>query len=224
MPLFVVGTFVLLNRAGILMVGKLPVPYPAYALLGITIWQIFGSGIVACTNAIVSGSSIVVKINFPKETLVISSMGQIVVELLIRLILLAIVFAFYKVVPHWTTVLTPFALVPLFLLTLGAGYILSLLNALFRDVANIVTIGVTFMLFLTPVMYPQPREGLLRTIAAFNPLSVLVSTPRDLILSGTVSQPMEFAAVSAFSVPAFLICWRIFHLSEVRIAERVGAR
>lgn len=49
MPLLAVGTFVFLNRAGILNIGKVDIPYPAYALLGLTIRHISAGGLGACS-------------------------------------------------------------------------------------------------------------------------------------------------------------------------------
>ena len=70
----------------------------------------------------------IVKINFPKEVFVLSSLGEALIETMVRLALTAFVFAIYKVVPAWTVVLFPFALIPLLLFTLGLGLMLSLLN------------------------------------------------------------------------------------------------
>ena len=39
MPLLMVGTFIFLNRTGVLNIGKTDVPYPVFALLGLSIWQ-----------------------------------------------------------------------------------------------------------------------------------------------------------------------------------------
>ncbi len=224
MPLMAVGTFVLLNRAGVLNIGEVDVPYPAYALLGLTIWQIFAGGLRSCSNAIVAGGSMVVKINFPKECLVISSFGEAIVETIVRLGLTIAVFAVYKVVPAWTAVLFPFALIPLLLFTLGLGFLLSLLNAVFRDVANIVSLASTFLLFVTPVLYPEPKAAFFKTFTLFNPLAVLVSAPRDLIVKGCITEPTLFFIYSGLSLALFVVSWRLFHLAEIRIAERVGAR
>src|SRR6185436_10823082 len=40
-PLMASLPFVYLNRAGILSVGETHIPYPAYAIIGTTIWQTF---------------------------------------------------------------------------------------------------------------------------------------------------------------------------------------
>ena len=224
MPLVTVGTFVFLNRSGILNIGEVDIPYPAYALLGLTVWQLFAGGLAACSNAIVAGGSMVVKINFPKETLVIAALGQTLVETLVRLVLLIVVFTFYRLVPAWTAVLFPLALVPLLLLTLGMGFLLALLNVLLKDVANMVTLTTTFLLFLTPVLYPTPRDGLFSIVAKHNPLAALVTGARDLVVTGYLTKPTEFAWASALSVTLFLLSWRVFHLAEMRMAERMGAR
>lgn len=224
MPLLAVGTFVFLNQAGILNIGKVDIPYPAYALLGLTVWHIFAGGLRACSNAIVAGGSMVVKINFPKEALVLSSLGEALVETLVRLALTVLVFALYQVVPAWTVILFPLSLIPLLLFTLGLGLMLSILNAVFRDVANIVSLSTTFLLFITPILYPEPKAAFFKAFTIFNPLAALVSGPRDLVVKGYLTQPVSFWFYSGLSLVLFFVSWRLFHLAEIRIAERVGAR
>ncbi len=224
MPLVVVGTFIFLNSSGVLNIGKIEIPYPAYALLGLTVWQVFAGGIVNCSNSIVRAGSMVAKIKFPRETLVVSSFGQTFVETLVRIYLVVLAFVFYRVVPEWTVVLFPFAVLPLFLLTLGLGFFLSLVNAVIRDVANVVNILTTFLLFLTPVLYPAPKAEVFRVFTRFNPLAPLVNAPRDLVITGHISDPWGFAWASLLSVIVFMVSWRFFYLAQMRMAERMGGR
>ena len=221
MPLVTVGTFVFLNRSGLLNIGEVDMPYPAYALLGLTVWQFFAGGLTATSNAIISGGRILAKINFPKETLVIASLGQAVVDTLIRLLLTVLVFAWLGVVPRWTAIFFPLALLPLVLLTLGLGFLLSLLNALLRDVASIVTLVTTFLLFLTPVLYPEPGQGLLSLVSAYNPLAALVTGARDVVVTGYLTHPDRYLWASALALFVFVASWRLFHMAEPRMAERV---
>jgi len=198
--------------------------YPAFALLGLTIWQIFAGGLTECTKSIEAGGSMVVKVNFPKESLVISSFGDALVGFLIRLALTIFVFAIYKVVPAWTAIFFPLALIPLFLLTLGIGLIFALLNAVLRDIANIVSLSSIFLLFITPVLYPEPKTVFFKTFSILNPLSALVASPRDLVLDGRISHPGVFLIFSLMSLVFFFVAWRLFHLVEKRVAERIGGR
>jgi lipopolysaccharide transport system permease protein len=221
MPLILVGIFVFLNRSGILNIGDTGIPYPVYALLGLSIWQLFATGLIASTSSLVQGGTMIVKINFPKESLVIASLAQSVVEFIVRIALLVAVFALYKVAPSWTTIFLPVVLIPLLLLTIGLGLIFSLLNVIIRDMANIVILATTFLLFLTPVLYPAPSTGLFVSINQYNPLAILVSGARDVVIKGYIAEPLQFLGASLFSLVVFLVAWRIFHLVEPRMAERV---
>lgn len=224
LPLALVGLFLLLHRAGVLNIGPVDIPYPAYALLGLAVWDIFAKGLQGCSNAIVSGRSMVMKINFPKEALVLASFGQALADVSVQLGLTAVVFACYGVVPAWTALFLPLALVPMLLFTVGLGFMTSMLNALLRDITHIITLLTTFLLLITPVVYPQPRAGFFRTFAMYNPLAVLVSAPRDLVVTGAIAQPLAFVLMSIVSLLVFCAGWRIFHLAESLIAERVGTR
>ena len=220
-PTVTVGTFVLLNSSGVMNVGEVNMPYPVYALLGMTIWQLFAGGLGTCSNAIIAGGSMVIKINFPRETLVLAALGQAIADTLVRMGLLVVVFAIYGVVPQWTVIFFPFVMIPLLLLTLGLGLLFSLLGALIRDIPNIVSLATTFLLFLTPVLYPNPGEGVLGTLTAYNPLAALVTAARDVVVTGYLTQPAQYAWATTLSVVVFLISWRLFHMVEPRMAERV---
>jgi len=224
MPLVAVGTFAFLNKSGVVTMGPIGIPYLAYAIVGLTAWQVFAGGLTACCDAIINGYNMVVTANFPKETLVIASLGQTLVEFLVRLALTAVVFAYYGILPPAAALLFPFAILPLAFLTLGVGLMLSLLNALLRDVANVVTLLTTFLLFVTPVLYPAPASGALAVFTRYNPLAALIAGARDLVVSGRIEQPAQFAWASVLSAVVFLASWRVFKLAEPRMAERVGAR
>ena len=138
-PIITVGIFVFLNRSGILNIGNTVVPYPVFALIGMSLYGIFSTGLSASSNSIVGAGSMVVKINFPKISLVIAALGQAIAEFIVRLVLIAILLVIYGVAPSWTSVLLPLVLLPLMLLTLGFGLILSLMAGIFRDVIYIVS-------------------------------------------------------------------------------------
>jgi lipopolysaccharide transport system permease protein len=220
-PLITVGIFVFLNRSGILNIGETSIPYPVFALIGISIYGVFSTGLPACSNSIIGAGPMVVKINFPKISLVIAAMGQAVVEFSVRLVLIAAVFIIFGIVPKWTSIFLPVALLPILLLTLGIGLFLSLLVGVFRDIIHVVPLFTTLLLFLVPALYPAPQAGLLVTVNRWNPLSHLIIGCRDIITSGGLSNPSGFLWASIFSILIFLISWRVFFLSEPRIAERV---
>lgn len=215
------GSFIVLNSAGVVAFGELDVPYPVYAVAGLASWQVFSTGIVACAGALAKAGTMISKINFPRESLVVGSMGQALIAFLIQIVVVIAFLAYYQIVPHWMTVFVPLTFIPVFLLTLGLGLILSLLNAVARDVERGIAAIIPFLLFVTPIMYAKPQGGALATLTDYNPVYYLVAAPRDLALTGHLSEPMGYLYSVVFSVGVFVLAWMAFHLTETRIAERI---
>ncbi|MFH0816508.1 MAG: ABC transporter permease [Methanobacteriota archaeon] len=220
-PLTTLATFVLLNNAGLFIVGEMAVPYAVFALLGIASWQLFASGIQSTTNSLTSAGAMITKIKFPREALVVSAMGQALVAFLIQVVLVVILMVYYGVVPAWTVVLFPVTMIPIVLITLGLGFILSVVNGVARDIGRSIGIITTFMMFITPILYLTPTTGILGIITKYNPLFYLTTLPRDLVLTGEVLHPLGYTVSVLISVATFFSCWVVFHLTETRVAERI---
>jgi lipopolysaccharide transport system permease protein len=220
-PLVSVGTFIVLNQSGIFNIGDIDVPYPIYAILGMAFWQLFATGLFASSNSLVSAGGMITKINFSKKSLVIAATGQSIVAFLIQLAFVAILFVYYWIAPSIASLLVPIIIIPIMLFTLGLGFILSLFNGVVRDIGNMLSLFLTFLMFLTPVMYAKPTTGILATLTNYNPLYYLILAPRDLILTGTITEWKGFLISSILSVIVFMVCLVVFHLTETRVAERI---
>ncbi len=220
-PLISVATFIILNRAGVFSIGDIDIPYPLYAILGMSFWQLFSSGLIACTNSLVSAGPMVVKINFSRKSIVIASFGKSVISFLVQLVLAVILFIIYGIMPNIAILLIPILLIPIILFTLGLGFILSLLNGIMRDIGNMISSIIVFLLFLTPVLYAKPSTGLLTKISNYNPLYYLISAPREFLLTGNISEWKGYMISSIISIIIFILGLVIFHLTETRITERI---
>ena len=87
-PLVSIGTFIILNNAKIFSIGDIDVPYPVYALLGMSLWQLFSTGLSQSTQALVAAGSMLTKINFSKKSLIIASSGRVILNFLIQMAVL----------------------------------------------------------------------------------------------------------------------------------------
>ncbi|NIO15995.1 MAG: ABC transporter permease [Deltaproteobacteria bacterium] len=220
-PLVSVGTFVLLNRSGVFAIGPIDAPYAIYGLLGVALWQLFSAGLVSGGDALVKAGSMIVMINFSKKSLVLASQGRSIVAFIIQFSLVLALCVYYRFAPSLNVVFLPLLLLPLIVLSVGLGFIFSLLNAVVRDVGNALSIVMTFLMFITPVLYPKPASGLLALISTYNPLYYLVSVPRDLMLSGTVREKSGYILAVFLSLAVSCFCIIVFHLTETRVTERV---
>lgn len=221
LPIANVGVFAVLNNSGILNIGKIEVPYPIYAICGLAFWQIFAVGVGTCAHALTSAGDMVTRINFSKKSLIFAPMAKTMISFLIQLILVGILFLFYRTMPSLGVLLIPIVVLPIILLTLGLGFLISILNAIVRDIGNILGLGITFLMYLTPILYAKPHWGILAHLTKYNPLYYFVATGRDLIFYGQINEIQGFLFSVLFSVGIFVTALVIFHLTETRIAERI---
>jgi len=220
-PIISVGTFIILNRSGVFDFGEIEVPYPIFAILGMAFWQLFSTGLITTSNSLVKAGSMLVKINFSKKSLVIASSAQSLVPFIVQLVLVGVLFVVYGVSPNVKILFFPFFMIPIILFTLGFGFIFSLLNSVVRDIGNALSVFMTFLMFLTPVLYAKPKIGILIPITKFNPLYYLISMPRELILKGTISEWKGFLFSVGVAFLVFIMGLIIFHLTETRVTERI---
>jgi len=212
-----VGVFAFLHASRVLPIGGTRIAYVAYALWGISVWQLFAGCLSNCTTSLVSSGSLVTKVNFPREALVIAALGQPVFNFFVRLVPVVAVFIWYGVTPSWGIIFVPFALMPVMLLALGLGFVLSIANLVIRDTANALGTALTIGMFLTPVLYPPPVRWPFHLINLLNPLSPLLAATQDLIAGGSLPRPEMFAVACIFSAALFLVGWRVFRITILRV-------
>ncbi|MBI4845409.1 MAG: ABC transporter permease [Candidatus Omnitrophica bacterium] len=221
LPAVSIVTFLILNKSGIFNIGQMQMPYPIYAICGIAYWQIFACGLINGVNSLVKAGPMIVKINFSKKSLVIAATAQSLVSFVIQIIILIFLLMFYGIRPPLTIVLFPLLALPVFLFTLGFSFVMSLLNGIMRDVGNIISILMSFLFFLTPVLYLKPQWGILADLSRINPLYHLVAGARELIITGAIESPMGIIVSTVIALGVFIISIVIFHMTETRVAERI---
>lgn len=221
MPLLSIATFMVLNRGGVLDVGNIGMPYPLYAILGMTFWQIFSAGVTSGANALYNAGPMITRINFSKKALVLASLGRPAIIFIVQLLLAFSLFLFYRIMPDKGIFLIPIVIIPLTLLVFGLSFFLSLFNAFAKDVGNGLQVFMTFLMFLTPVLYATPKSGFLGSMTKYNPLYYFISAGRDLMTNGTITEMNGFIVTSILSIVFFFFALIFFHLTETRVAERI---
>lgn len=212
--------FTYLTEQRVLPIGKLALPYPVFALWSLSVWQLFAGVLGSATYSLVGAGALVSKINFPKEALVIAAVGTPLFDFLVRMLPVAVVFAWYGVLPPWQALWVPLLLLPLLSLALGLGFFLAVLNLAVRDIGNMVGTLLTFGMFAAPVFYPPPVTYPFYLVNVLNPFSPLLIATQDVLAHGALQHVGLFAGSVAFAVLMFLAGWRIFHLTMPRVAER----
>ena len=221
-PLVLVVIFVWIRSRNILPIGETDMPYAAFLFTGQMVWLLFSQGIITSANIMVAAGSMLTKINFPREVLIFSAVGQTIFEFLIRVPILLIIFAWVGFTPNITIFLIPLSLLPLLFLVIGIGFFVALFNAVARDISSALGIIMNLGMFITPVIYPPPTSWPLSFLVnTVNPVSGFVTAARDLTTVGSMTDPVSYISSVIISIFIFFIGWRLFHLVEPKIAERV---
>ena len=198
-----------------------PVPYVLYGLWGASVWQLFAGCYNAAAQSLSGSGTLVARINFPKDALVFSSLGKGLFEFMVRLALLAGLFACYRTAPAWTAVFLPVAILPILLMALGMGLIVSVVTTAGTDLSNAIVMALNFGMLVTPgVLYPAIERWPAMLLNWVNPLSPVLIATHDLLERGCLTAPGAYAAACLFSILLFLVGWRFFCLALPRVAER----
>jgi lipopolysaccharide transport system permease protein len=222
-PLVASVPFIFLNSQGVVTIGDTPIPYPAYAMIGTIIWQVFADALNSPLKTVAAAKSMLVKINLPREAILLSGLGQVIFSFLIRLALLVIVLTWFRIVPPPTALLFPIGVVALILVGFTIGLALTPLGLLYSDVQQIIPIATTLLMLLTPVVYPPPKTGLAAVVAGWNPLSPLITVTRDWITTGDATQIAAFALITSVAIVLLFCGWIMYRVALPHIIARVGA-
>jgi lipopolysaccharide transport system permease protein len=222
-PLVASLPFIYLNAQGIVSIGATPIPYAAYAIIGTTIWQVFVDALNAPLRAVTAARPMLTRINLPREAILLSALAQVVLGFLVRLVLLVGVLAWFRIVPPATAVLFPFGILSLILAGFVIGLLLTPLGILYSDVQQTLPIATTFLMLLTPVLYPAPRSGLGGAIASLNPLTPLVAATRDWITVGATEHVAAFFVITSIALVCLLLGWVAMRVAMPHLIARIGS-
>lgn len=221
-PLLASLPFVFLNSQGVIAIEDTSIPYAAYAMIGTIIWQIFVDALNCPLKSVTAAKSMLTKINFPREAILLSGLLQVFLTLLIRLALLAGVCAWFRVSLPMTALLFPVGALGVILVGFMVGILITPIGLLYSDVQQALPVATTFMMFLTPVLYPPPKSGAAAILASWNPIAPLITVTRDWLTTGNSAQLPAFLAVTGIALVLLVIGWIMYRLALPHLISRIG--
>src|SRR3989344_9678192 len=180
------------------------IPYPIFVYTGLLFWQLFASALGDTSNSLISNTSIVTKVYFPRIILPLADTANKYVDLFFASLALIFLMFYYGYVPGLVGIL----LIPLLLAitsatAVGAGLMLASINVKYRDVRYIMPFFMQLLLFLTPVIYPSSIAGKYAWLLSFNPMTGVIKAARAGLL-GTGPIGWYSLAISSFAAVILL--------------------
>ena len=215
-------TFTFAQSAQVIQVGQTDIPYPAYVVFSLVLWQTFIEALNGPIRVVRSGQSLLTRVKFPTQALILSGLGEVLFNFFIKLAFIVVLFAVFRIPIPWTVVFAPAALLSLVLFGTALGLWLAPFSGLYDDVARFIELAGGIWMLLTPVIYPVPMQGLFATVVRLNPVTHLLVTTRELATTGTLTDPVGFWIVSAATLILLFFGCLVFRLAMPFVVERMG--
>jgi lipopolysaccharide transport system permease protein len=219
-PLLTSVIWIFLNATGVIKTGNTNIPYPAYVFAGTILWSIFSEGIMSPITQTQQSKSVMSKINFPKEGLLLAAFYKLAFNSVIKLGLLIAFFLVMGVYPTGTIVFVPFIIFGLMIFGFVIGMFLTPLALLYGDVGRAIPLSLQLLMFLTPVVYIMPAEGILLKVMQLNPVTPMIMSVRNFLSGYEFYMPGYFAIVMLATLVLSVIAWIIYRMSIPIIVER----
>ncbi|MBS1665931.1 MAG: ABC transporter permease [Bacteroidetes bacterium] len=203
------------------------IPMTLFYMAGITLWNYFADCLNKTATVFKDNANIFGKVYFPRLVMPLSIVASNLVRFGIQFLLFLGFWAYYlikgnAVHPNLYILLTPYLVLLMALLALGAGMIITALTTKYRDLVFLLTFGTQLLMYATPVIYPMsalPHKyaWLIRA----NPMSSLIETFRYGFTGSGEFSWMALGYSSLFTLVLLAIGTVIFNRVEKSFMDTV---
>ncbi|MEO8847968.1 MAG: ABC transporter permease [Casimicrobiaceae bacterium] len=195
--------------------------YFVFLLCGLFPWQWLSSAITLSPLAFITNASLIKKVRFPHYLIVLSTVFTEGLHFLLCLPVLAVIMlAFGRGTLAWSWLIgIPILLLLQGLIIFGFSLAIASCNVFFRDIERLLSMVMTVLFYLTPVIYePKMVPPLFAPLLALNPFAPLIVAWRRLFLDGVIDwTAIGLAAIAgALSMAAGIL---IFQRVRWKLAE-----
>jgi lipopolysaccharide transport system permease protein len=222
-PILTAGIWIFLNNQKIISIADTPMIYPAFSLCGSLMWSLFAESLTKPLQRYKGAMSMMVKLNFPREAILLAAVYDLLVSLGLKLLVLIPILWFMGYPPTLDWLYLIPSLLGLMLMGISIGLLLVPFGLLFNDISNIITLGLPFAMYLTPVVYPIAKGGVLGQIQIFNPVTPWLERIRSLFGGYTFDLYTPLFIWLCIGVIILLIGLIAFRIALPIIVERSGS-
>lgn len=226
-PLFTVFTYTFLFSE-IAHLSTDGLPGPLFYLGGTTLWNYFQACFNGAASTFSANAGIFGKVYFPRLVTPISLMISNLLKLSFQFLTYIGFLIYYlqvsnKIVFHIELLyLLPFVVLTIAMIAMGSGILISSLTSKYRDLSMLVGIGITLLMYATPIMYPTSAiPELYRPYLHLNPISPLIELFRYIFTGTGVFTYFQLLYSLSFGLIILIIGIFVFHSTEKTFMDTV---
>jgi len=209
-------------------IGTAGIPQILFYFVSSAVWELFAFSMTVNSNTFVSNAYLFSKVYFPRMAVPVSNMLVSVLKFCIQLIMISVLMIVYiakgMIHPSWQWFpFLPILFVQMSLLGMSAGILVSSWTTRYRDLLKVVNLGVSFLMYASPVVYPMSTipDGILRTLIKINPASEPVELIRLIMLGKGDFDPAFYLLGTGITIVLFLLSAGVFNRVERTFADTV---
>jgi lipopolysaccharide transport system permease protein len=158
--------------------------FAVFVFIALIAWTWFASAIGDATTSVAGARHLVFQSRVPTAAIPIVAVVVPLVDVLIALPVLLLMLGISDEL-RWTLLLCPLLIPIQALLMAGVAWLVSAASVFFRDVPNVVFLGLTLLFYMTPVFYETSSiPSKYAWVLKLNPLAVIIEEYRALLLGG----------------------------------------
>ena len=124
-PLALTAVAIGFRATGILHVDSTNVPYPLFVLVGVILWTTFIEALNAPVYGLLNELRLLARTSAPPEAIVLSKLGTVFLNLLIKIVLLVAAIVWYRTAIPVTALLAPLGMLGLTILGTMGGLLIA---------------------------------------------------------------------------------------------------
>jgi lipopolysaccharide transport system permease protein len=195
-------------------------PFIAFFLAGFVPWGLFSQAISGSMRSILGAMGLMNQIYFPREIIVLSALGEALVDALFMFGAMFVILIAVGVHPSALYLLLPLLLLIQLPFTLGLMFIVSWLSVFVRDIPQLVSVLLQILFYLCPIIYPATIVPLhYRFLITLNPIAVLVVAYRNVLVYHQPPDWISLVYPAAFALGLLAFGFRHFKTNEDRFAD-----
>lgn len=222
-PIANTAMWVFLKSQNVFSMGDTVVDGTVYILAGMILWQAFVDAFQMPLNKLRSNKNMLCRIRFPRESLLLVGVGEVLFDLAIRLVLLIPAFVIFQVPLQPTVLLAIPAILALVTIGLAFGLLILPAGSLYQDVGRLITLALPFWMIITPIIYVPPETYPGTLLNWLNPAAPLLILSRDWLLLGGTQHLLPGLIVGALAIPLLLLGLILYRISLPLLIERMQA-
>jgi len=207
----------------LLLSGSRPPNYVGFLVIGVFLFQYFGTCLQEGSRAILANRGLVTTLRFPRALLPIAVVVQATLALGPMVAVMVLVVAITKIVanqtvltPEWLLIVPILAMMAMF--NLGIAFFAARTTIHLRDVAQLIPFVTRILFYLSGVIWPVERMAAgmpsVKKVLEANPLNVYIEMTRNVLLHATAPTRAEWGWALGWAVAMLVLGFIWFWQAE----------